>query len=175
MKKSAEGYLTVEATLVLSIFLFFMMFIMNMGQIYRAQNYVTHGMMQTGQMLSFASYEYGNKTTISRLKDIGNTFSMFMGVPMDEQQIKNSWVGGDYAQTVRLAFGYCAGTENSSTEQYLKRYGLAQGMADIDFSGTHKDKENLYIEAKYKVELPFAFFGFESVTMHQQIVCGLWE
>ena len=167
--------MTVEATLTLTIFLFFMMFLMNMGQVYRAQNYMTHGMMQTGQMLSFASYEYGNDTTISRLQDIENSFMLFAGIPMDGQQIKNYWKNGDCAQAVRLTFGYCAGGTVSRTEQYLKRYGLAQGSADIDFSGTHKDDENLYIEAAYQVKLPFAFFGYESVTMHQQIVCGLWE
>lgn len=175
MKKSADGYLTVEATITLTTFLFFMMFLMNMGQIYRAQNYVTHGMIQTGQMLSFASYEYGSDTTISELQDKFNNLMIFLGIPMDGQQIKNSWKSGDCAQAVRLAFGYCAGGDSDSTEQYLKRYGLSQGMADINFSGTHKDEENLYVQASYTVQLPFAFFGYKSITMHQQIVCGLWE
>lgn len=176
MKKNTDGYLTVEATITLTTFLFFMMFLMNMGQIYRAQNYVAHGMVQTGQMLSFASYGYGNDTTISKLQDIfKDGLMIFLGIPMDGQQIKNYWKSGDCAQAVQLAFGYCAGGDSSSTEQYLKRYGLAHGLADINFSGTHKDEENLYIQASYEVELPFAFFGYQSITMHQQIVCGLWE
>lgn len=175
MRKWEKGYLTVEATLVLTTFLFFMMFVMNMGQVYRAQNYVTHGLTETGKMLSFASYEYGNKTTISELWDALKDLALFAGLPMDEQEIKKAWEGGNCAQAAKMAFGYCAGKNTESTNRYLKRYGLSNGIDTIDFSGTQKNNGNLYIRVTYTVDLPFAFFGIDSIDLHQQVVNGLWE
>ena len=57
MGEKTRGYLTVEATITLTAFLFMMMFLMNMGQIYRTQNYVIHGLLQSGKSVAFSSYE----------------------------------------------------------------------------------------------------------------------
>lgn len=184
MKKRQEGILTVEAAISLTIYLFAMMFLVNVGQVYRAQNYMAHGLMQTGQMLAFSSYEYGKDTTISKLGDgfmrlVTSLFSLVSGSGsnsiLDESNIKLAWKDGRYPEAAKIAFGYCAGEDTNTTNKYLKKYGISGSIDSIDFSKTCRKGKDLCIQVKYKVELPFAFFNIRDIDMHQQIVCGLWE
>ena len=171
-KKRTDGYLTVEAPISLTIFWFFMMFIMNMGQIYRAQNCINHGMLQTGKMLAFASYDYNHYSISESIID--NAAQLFNFHVGNEQILYNAWQNADYESAVKRAFGYCADVNPQKTNETLKRYGLVDGMDSIEFMAVSVGGD-LDIAVKYDIELPFAFFGFDHVTMHQQVKCGLWS
>ncbi|MCM1122680.1 MAG: hypothetical protein NC416_08855 [Eubacterium sp.] len=173
--KRQEGSLTVEATISLTIYLFAMMFLVNVGQVYRAQNYMVHGLMQTGQMLSFASYEYGEDTTLSKLGDTFMSLFRLVGGMSDKSEMKDAWKYGHYPQAAKLAFGYCAGENAGATNQYLRKYGISGGIDSIDFTKTCRQEDDLCLWVQYRVDLPFAFFNIDHIDMHQQIVCGLWE
>ena len=173
-----------EASISLTIYLFTMMFLVNFGQVYRAQNYMAHGLLQTGQMLAFSSYEYGTDTTISKLGDefmrlITSLFSLVSGDSnssmLDESTIKLAWKDGRYSEAAKIAFGYCAGRDTDETDKYLKQYGISGGINSIDFTKTCCEGKDLCIRVQYRVDLPFAFFNISYIDMHQQIVCGLWE
>lgn len=169
-EKSQEGSLTVEATISLTVYLFLMMFLMNMGQVYRAQNYVTHGMLQSGQMLAFASYEFGEDTTLSMMSDL----FQYVGGEADAL-LKDVWKSGNYSEAAARAFAHCAGDSPAEVDRFLKEYGVTAGRSAIDFSRTSKSEEDLILRAQYTVDLPFAFFHISKIEMHQQVVCGLWE
>lgn len=181
MRKKADGYLTVEATITLTIFLFFMMFIiMNMGQIYRAQNYVTHGLLQSGKLLAYNSFAYEDPSVAEVLADLVETvlykISAFWGANWfaNDNMMKLYWNVGGYNTAVKEAFGYCAGASPGETDATLRQYGLSQGIDSITFD-VEKDDDSLLIKAEYDITLPFSFFGFDHVTMHQQVKCGLWS
>lgn len=172
MKKCSKGYLTVEATITLTVFLFMMMFLMNMGQIYRAQNYVTHSLLQSGKMLSFSSYAYKQ---ISAVDTIGKLVKMLQLCEIgDDGEIELYWRTAQYEKAVKRAFGYCAGENPEQTDAVLKQYGLKNGMDSLTFKTVTASKD-LNIVVEYQIELPFAFFGFDHITMHQQVKCGLWS
>lgn len=179
--KKQEGTLTIEATISLTIYLFAMMFLVNVGHVYRAQNYMVHGLMQTGQMLAFSSYEYGldnenrSNITLDDLVDAGKRLFGLLNGSTGAHDIKKAWRGEQYPQAAKLAFGYCAGENVSKTNQYLEKYGISGGVDSIDFAKTCCDDGNLCLRVQYTVDLPFAFFNIDHVDMHQQIVCGLWE
>ena len=201
MKKRQEGILTLEASISLTIYLFAMMFLMNFGQIYRAQNYMTHGLLQTGRMLAFSSYEYGTETTFSKLSNefMGSVTRLFSsvddsgilngtivgdtileGTRLDDNvvprsKIEQNWTDGKYSEAAKTAFGYCAGRNTRETNQELKRYGIAGGIESVDFTKTCCVGSDLCLRVEYKVDLPFAFFNISDIKMHQQIVCGLWK
>lgn len=186
MKKKQEGILSVEAAISLTIYLFAMMFLVNVGQVYRAQNYMAHGLLQTGQMLAFSSYEYGTDTTISKLGDgfmrlVTSLFGLVggshnsNGSKLDESNIKLAWKDGRYPEAAKTAFGYCAGKDTVETNGYLEKYGITGGIDSVDFTQTCRNGKDLCIRAQYRVDLPFAFFNISHIDMHQQIVCGLWE
>lgn len=168
----SKGYLTVEATISLTIFCFFMMFILNMGQIYRTQNYVNHGLLQTGKMLSFACYDYSHVSVTESIFDaLCELFNFNSGTDLT---LRADWEGERYDKAVERAFGYCADVNPQKTNETLKRYGLINGMSSINFTAAVSSGD-LEISVDYQIQLPFAFFGFDHVTMHQQVKCGLWS
>lgn len=171
-KKRNKGYLTVEATLTLTAFLFAMLFLMNMGQVYRAQNYVTHGLLQTGKALAFESYHYKKS---SSLENKVQGLMSWLNLADDRTSVQVAWHNEKYQEAVEIAFGYCVGGMVEKADKELKRLGLKMGIASIDFSGTDKKDHGLEINAVYSVQLPFTFFGLEQVTLHSHVVCGVWE
>lgn len=179
-KRKSGGYLTVEATISLTVFLFFMMSIMNMGQIYRAQAYVTHGMLQSGKLLAYNSYEYDEVTAAGAILDVAesilNVVSSAWGAGWfaNDNIVKLYWNAGLYNLAVKEVFGYCAGENPSVTEAALKEHGLSKGIDTIQFTAKKEDG-NLLIQAQYQIELKFAFFGIRNITLHQQVKCGLWS
>ncbi len=171
-KKFSQGYLTVEATISLTIFWFFMMFILNMGQIYRAQNHINHSLLQTGKMLAFASYDYNHFSVSEWIIDAaGELFNFNSGTDLT---LYEDWRGERYNKAVERAFSYCAGIDPQKTNETLKRYGLKDGIDSISFK-VDVSSDDLDITAEYDIQLPFAFFGFDHVTMHQRVKCGLWS
>lgn len=172
MKNKQDGSLTIEATLVLTSFLFAMMFLFNIAVIYHIQNEVVHGLSQTGKYLAFSSYEYGEGDSgIASILDFGTEISGFWGSPGGGAQRHWKW-GKNYDEAAKEMFEYFC--EGDLLEENPK-YGLMEGIDSMDFSKTSKDDENLYIRVTYTVHLPFAFWGIDKVEMHSQMVCGLWE
>lgn len=172
MKEDSKGYLTVEATITLTIFLFMMMFIMNMGQIYRAQNYVVHGLLQSGKLLSFSSYEYKQISATDALIKLNEKLKL--GIFAKDRDIEGYWKTTQYDKAAHHAFSYCAGGSPEKTNETLKRYGLKDGVDSMVFNTT-SSSGNLIITVEYQVELPFKLFGFENLTMHQRVKFGLWS
>lgn len=170
--KKEKGYLTVEATLTLTAFLSFILFIMNMGQVYRAQNYVTHGLLQTGKALAFESYQYKKA---SGMENFIHQLGVWMNLADDKTNVQVDWKNENYTSAVQKAFGCCIGGTQENADETLKRLGIENGTASVDFSDTKKEGNDLEIHAKYDVQLPFAFFGFDHVTLRSFVVCGVWE
>lgn len=172
MKKNAKGYLTVEATVTLTAFLFMMMFLMNMGQIYRTQNYVTHGLLQSGKLIAFSSFEYKQYSAIETIIKVIEM--LHMGEVGADNEISAYCRTEQYDKAVKKAFGYCAGKNPQETNDILKKYGVENGIDGIKLTNK-KEGKNIVITAEYQIQLPFAFFGYDHVTMHQQVKCGLWD
>lgn len=172
MNRNNEGSLTIEATIALSAFLFFLMFMANFGHIYSAQNFMTHSLAQAGQLIAFSSYAYSKEGMIPSGAEIVEDLMMFAGVPVDGIVLKNGWKSKDYAGDVsHAAFNYCTGGSEDASNKALEKYGIET----LTFDGTTVADDDIKLRASYKIRIPFAFFGIEYITMHQQIACRLWE
>ena len=172
MGEKTRGYLTVEATITLTAFLFMMMFLMNMGQIYRTQNYVIHGLLQSGKLVAFSSYEYNQYSAVETIAKVIEMLSM--GEVGADNEMAAYCKTEQYDKAVKKAFGYCVGGNPAQTDIILKKYGVEGGIDGIKLANK-KDSKNILITAEYDIQLPFAFFGFDHVTMHQRVKCGLWR
>ena len=175
MNRNSKGYLTVEATITLTVFLFFMLFIMNFAQIYQVQNYVNHGLLQTGKMLAFNSLEYDREnileSAIQLIQDLG-----VLGEKRDSSyEIEQLWKKEDYGEAVKKGFSYCASVSPDVTYDALVKYGVMEGVDSLDFSGTTVEDDKLIINVSYEIHLPYVVFNIERITLHQRVVCGLWK
>jgi len=165
--KKENGYMTIEATIALTTFLFFMMFVMNVGHIYQVQNYMTHSALQTGKCLAFSSFSYDQVSFVDKLEDLG---FMVMGNP-DKCSIEYSWNWGGYSNAAKEMFNYCAGGSPAKTQEALDKFGVTS----MNFDGTTVENDDLVLKMTYDIELPYKFFGYDKITMHQRVVCGLWK
>ena len=122
--------------------------------------------------MCFSSYDYQNISVAGFLTDIESNSLLDSGV--SSRELEYSWRIGDYTEAVKTAFAYCAGFEPAKTDAVLKSFGLENGVAALDFSGTKKDGTDLLIQVKYRLNLPFAFFNIDHIDLKQQVKCGLW-
>lgn len=161
MKKDSKGYLTIEATISLIVFLFFMMFIMNFGHIYRVQNVVMHSALQTGKMLSFNSFSYDQTSTVDGIADL---LQLFVG--KNDSEIELTWkLPGGQDDAVSKVFNYFI------SEEDMKKYRIEE----LDFSNSKVENDTLVIDMSYNVKMPFVVFNIEKITLRQRVVCGLWK
>ena len=166
--KKENGYLSVEASISLTIFLFMMMFMMNFGQIYRIQNYVNHNLYQAGKMVSFYSFDYDERVLA---EDVVTLIKSLSGVSAG---IEGEWVkqvlldreSKDYSKCVKLAFDNLDDHVQSTLTEY--------GVEDVSIDEASVTDHDMNITASYTIKLRFRFVGIQSITMHQHMKCGLW-
>lgn len=161
-----KGFMTIEATISLTVFLFFMMFVMNIGHIYQVQSHMTHGALQTGKYLAFSSFSYEQISVSDLVLDL---FSLMGG--SDKTQAKVFWKKKNYSEAVNTIFPYCIDESLDKAKETLEKYGVSA----VNFEGTTVENNDLVMNMTYDIELPYRFFGYDKITMHQRVVCGLWK
>lgn len=159
-----KGVLSVEATIVLTTLIFFIMLILSFGRIFQAQNYMAHGLLETGKALAFKSYEY-EKVKNNVLANIVR--QLLSEKEANDGSVRRRWNGKSPSMAAERTFQYVV----MDSDKYLKYYGIS----DINFSKSKIDNKDLVLHVSYNVKLPFGFFGHENITMHQQMRAGLWS
>lgn len=196
---SENGILSIEASIALSVLLFFVFFLMDFGMIYRAQNYIAHGAVQTTKTLSYKSYEYNTiqlgstELALSIMSAITNAIT---NEATQEQNLKLKWksldnweedfeIQEDDSQEVKVrkeiegnkakeAYKECAELVFYNTagkdETTVKKQMKTYGIKDLAFSDAKKTKTDFSIEITYKVELKYPFLIERSdITSGSQI------
>lgn len=163
--KNNQGILSIEAAIVLCTILFLMLFIFNFGYVYRAQNYVVHGVLETSKGLSFKSYQYDVENS-QYILETAKAVITVLGYESDEGIIKQKWTKKDYAGAANLYFTNCF-----SDLPTLGKYNITS----VDFSNTKKDGNDLVVICTYTIDLPFKVFNVNSITLHQESRMGLWQ
>lgn len=101
-KETQKGALTIEATIVLTTMIFFVLFIMDIGRVYRAQNYMTHSIYQTSKYLPFASHRYSLPESGTALAE---TVMVYFGFPRDkDNSVRSLWRNNKYAAAYKKIF-----------------------------------------------------------------------
>lgn len=171
MKKN-EGSLTIEATISLSVFIFFMMSIINFGQIYKAQVYIDHRLLQAGKMVSFMSYDYDNNNSV-----VETVFSFIEAFTHFSAGVESQWIvektkgSGDYSGCVSTVFHQLKGKNDFEDPDTIMSY---YGIDNVEIKAI-ENSNDLDISAAYDIKLIFKFFGIEKVSMKQNVKCGLWK
>lgn len=158
--------LTVEAALVLPIFLFFMMAFLYFIQIFIIQEQLQAAMTKMGLCLAKTSYVYQDFVSPQEACDF------------DETIFDKNYDIGLYS----LA---CSVTNGAALNLYLKHYlkeeivdnsCIQNGMEGIDFSSSRiYDMDHcIDIIARYNVITPFSLFGMNHMKMIQRVKLRSW-
>lgn len=177
--RKESGILTIEATVSMTAFIFFLLFFMNFGKVYIAQNMVAYGTYEAVKAISLDHYvaEAEGSTQVGEL--VSSIQELTAGITdLDNGEIF-LLQGGSIDALARQDFirAIAAGGE-AEADQALKAVGIENGIENsekgIKFTCNYKDG-TISIDAECRVKLMFPFLGVDSVEIKQHASSRLWE
>lgn len=161
--KRQKGNLTIEASLVLTLFTFFILFFFSFGRVYKAQNIVSHATIQCAESLAVESYfreTFAGTNTGTAVKwvtqltgDTGLTDSM------------QSLSEVDLGSVIKKNFAVSIAQSETEADKILKSNGVKDGINGVKFGKSKVAENNIIVYATYTVELQFPLFGKKEFTM----------
>lgn len=166
MMRKERAVLTVEASLTLTLFMFFVMFLLSFNRVYSAQNTVSHATLQTADAVSAESMLRANASAenIADLLTVSNHIYAGESIPASALE---KLTNGNISEIAKRDFIAAIAETESQADAVLKKYGVKDGLAGIDFSGCsyNADTGETIIFVRYTVELQFPIIGFKEFPM----------
>lgn len=164
--KSIKASLTVEASLVLPMFLFFYMIFLYFIQIFIIQEVLQEAITEAGLSMSRAAYIYSD---FNNVMDIENFDRSLLEKSIDEglQELSKSTVS-------HLAIKYTVADKLNI--DMINNSCIAGGFDGIRFDGSNilQGNGDIDLVARYRVKIPIRFFGLHEMDMIQRVKLRGW-
>ena len=198
-----KGSVTVEATLCVTLFMIFVLFMTTLFFMVSVQEDISHSLVQTADSLCLEAYSIDKLTTDldtgakAALTDLA--VKLFSTANSDENFTTDKrWFSEEYLQlkyvedttmltskeslhTVDLAevirqrfVGFFANGDEDYADYYLSRMGVVDGLSGLDFSESKIDGGDLCITVKYKVKYLVNAGGLGEVNGSQTYRASIW-
>lgn len=161
--KKQKGNLTIEASLVLTLFTFFILFFFSFGRVYKAQNIVSHATIQCAESLSVESYF---RETFAGTKT--GTVIKWVSQLTGDNAVTDSMLSlseVDLGSVIKNNFAVSVADDQTKADKILKANGIKDGLNGISFGNSKVDGNDIIINTTYTVELQFPLFGKKEFTM----------
>lgn len=188
--KKEKGSISLEACIVVPMFIFLMLFLYSFFMTFQARNEIGHVVLATANSMSLDAYankKIGASGKISQV--VYNVYDIIESSdsPFNE---RSQWyddstttaedgttsLSSDFSKALSERFqAYLTDGDLTKTDQVLKKYHIVGGLSGLDFSGSHVDGDKLYVKVKYKMEYEFKLFGFDSGEYEQSACSRLWK
>ena len=176
MLREQNGVLTVEGSIVLPIFIFFIMIFLNFSQVYRAQNYIAHNLLQASSLIAAESYEKDVSALAGAGTELSEMFDNFSDMFKSSSQIQAEYTADQAKSTQALIADKMAEAAGGQSilEGNLKSFRVEDGM---DFSRSTYDagSREIHIVVEYKIAFRYPFFGIDTITLVQNAKAYLWR
>lgn len=188
-KKNEHGVVSLEACIVLPIFIFVLMFFYGLMVFFSGHQLLSHSLIQSAESLSLDPYAT-ERLNISWDEMEGGE-DLVQAMYADAFTSQDPYFSSNekwYAEnsdllipTVRSRFlAYFVGSGTSSemekaADERLKTIGVQGGLDGLDFSGTKIEGNTLTIVIKYRQEFVFNFQGLAAFDRQQSITITLWD
>lgn len=161
-----EASLTVEAALVLPIFLYFVLAFLYFIQIFTVQEQIQAAITKMGLKLSKAAYVIQDFPSVEEAMDFDlSIFGMDINLGLAD------WVQESSSQGILKSYS----REYLDTE-YMNHSCIKGGFYGISFEGSNlfAEEDMIDIHISYQVELPIRIFLVPSMRMEQRIRLRSW-
>lgn len=165
MKKN-KGALTIEASVVLTLFTFFVLFFLGFGRVYRAQSTVSHATLQAADAISTESFLRENLSADDAAKALFVAQHMQGGATVNENLFK-SLREISIPNLAKEKFTAAVADSSASANDVLTGLGVKDGLDGVDFSLSRINSatDEVILKATYTVKLQFPFFGINEFEM----------
>lgn len=161
--KRQKGNLTIEASLVLTLFTFFILFFFSFGRVYKAQNIVSHATIQCAQSLAVESYFRETFASTNTGKAITWISQLTGDSKITDSMLSLSEV--DLGSVIKKNFAVSIAENEKAADEVLKANGVKDGINGVKFGKSKVAENNIIVNATYTVELQFPLFGKKEFTM----------
>lgn len=183
--KEQKGYLSLEACIVVPIFIFFVLTMYGLLTVFMAQNLIGHVLVESAQSLALDAYATDKLSQPNGMVDLGVNLVMDLtGLSADDPAFSNSerWYDRkhgatkeDWVEAAEARFvGYLAGGDQNKADGILKALRVTDGINGLDFSQSDLRGSDLYIKVSYNVEFFFNPFGLAEFSTTQQSCARMW-
>ncbi len=164
MRKKEQGVLTVEATIVLMVFVMFVLFLYNFAGVYRAQSTVSHAAIESADAVALEShlrevaFESDPQQVIYLASKLGASSTL-------DASALESLRTADLPKLAREKFIAAIAKNEAEADRKLKQLGIKDGISGISFSQCHADLDgdNIIVFVEYTVEFQFPVFGAREI------------
>lgn len=166
MKKREQGILTVEASIVLTLCILFILFLFSFARVYSAQSLVSHAVLQSSDAVALESFLRESTLTGSEA-DVTELANRFMGTTSISADSYTSLRSADVPKIAKEKFVYALGNNASAADQKLKKVGVKDGLAGIDFSASKIDlgNDDVIVYVNYTIQMQFPVFGMDEISV----------
>lgn len=166
MKKREQGVLTIEASIVLTLSLLFILFLFGFARVYNAQSMVSHAVLQSSDAVALESY-LREATLTGSEADVTELANRFMDTTSISADTYTSLRSADVPKIAKEKFVYAIAKNETEADQKLKSLGVKDGLAGVDFSGSKMDlgNDDVIVYATYTIETQFPVFGMSEISV----------
>ena len=201
---NAKGSVTVEATLCVTVFMLFALFLAGLFFNVYIQGEISHSIIQTSDSLCIEAYSLnalqtdvntGIKVAITDLAvKIFNTANSdeyfytdkrwFSEDLLLEEYVKEPEMSVidpknrriDLAEIIKTRFiGYIANGDEEKADAFLEKMGVVDGIDGIDFSRSYVSSGKLYINADYKIKFLINIVNTGTIDVSQSYCSKIWK
>lgn len=166
MKKRESGVLSVEASIVLTFFTLFVLFLFSFIKVYQAENMVSHATLQAADAVAIECALRSNANT-ENMEDVlfsvkkltgSDTIDASSFEPIDESNL---------ASILKTKFTSAVAQSDSQANEILEKYGVKNGLYGVNFAESYVDmgEDDIIVKATYTVKLKVSFFGANEIPL----------
>ncbi len=161
--KSREGSVTLEAAIILPIFIFVFLSIFGLFGMINARQEITRAMIQAGKSLSLDPYatEMLEKANDKKFRTAEQYLMSKVRQASSKEKYTNitKWYeGGDVSGVAKDRFiAYFAGGDESKANEKLKWMGVEGGLDGLKVDGSISGKRELELKTEYQLKFLFDF------------------
>lgn len=166
MKKREQGLLTVEASLVLTFFTMFVLFLFSFARIYSAQGLVSHAAIQTADAVAIESY-LRESAFEGDAEDVLHLASKLTESDSLSIESFESLRTADVPKLSKEKFITAIAKTEEEADAKLRSMGVKDGITGIDFSECKMDlsKDDVIVAVSYTIELQFPVFNKSEIQV----------
>lgn len=185
-----RGVISLEASIVVSLFIFLMLFLYSFFMMFQARNAIGHAVLSATNSLSLDAY--ANEHLVDEDTLIGVLSSLYGEISSDDNAFLEAYKWYDDATTTsdtgeRVAseaflnaieerfIAYLANGDRDKAETLLSKYHIVGGLNGLDFSKSYIEDDDIHIVLQYKLEYEFNVFGLGPLELEQSACSKLWK
>lgn len=166
MKKRESGILTVEASITLTFFTLFVLFLFSFIGVYQAENMVSHATLQAADSLALEC-ALRNNTDSENTEDVLFSVKKLTGSDSVDTSSLEPLGEDNLAEVLKTKFIAAVGSDESAADAVLQRYGVKNGLSGVSFDSSTVDvgSSDIIVRVNYTVKLKVSFLGADEIAL----------